>query len=506
LHTSTSKRTVRRARTALAFAAVVLLAVGAAPVARAADTTSQWPQFGQNAAHLGTSPSDEPQPPLRQKWKFDMPEGDVALSAPVVAEDTVIALSRRAVYGVDLSTGEQRWRVPRNGGSLLTTPAVADVDGTPILLFTQGSSADFATLVAFSLEDADAPALLWQVPLRDTTTTGVAVDGDTAYIADESGNVMAVEISTEVLHVDADRDLVRWEHTVPGVIPSPPAIGGGQVVVVARSRSTSTIEVVALAEDSGKEQWNAAGDRQASTATSVTIDGDRAFVGVAEPTGTGVVLALGLDDGRVEWSTRVASPFLPFTNIPLADGHLLALATRLGIEAGLYRMEAATGRRATTWDFGQDGLWSFEFDASSVFASPVVVGGSVVMGFDDGDMAAVDMTSGNVVWRTDLGERPIRGVAAADGVVAVTIGSADGGIVALEHDPDGASLDEASPSEPDWSLMLLNYAIAFAAVGVVAAVVGFAVRPRRAWTAAPGDDGAAADADALEPDPEGDSE
>jgi outer membrane protein assembly factor BamB len=506
LRTSTSTTTVRRARTALAFAFVMVLALAAAPVARAADPTTQWPQFGQNAAHLGTSPSDDPQPPLRQKWKFDMPEGDIGLSAPIVAEDTVIALSRRAVYGVDLATGEQRWRVPRNGGSLLATPAVAVAETTPVLLFTQGSSPDFARLVAYSLEDPDAPALLWQVPLRDTTTTGITVDGSTAFVADESGNVMAVDVVPDVRHVDADRDLVRWEHTVPGVVPSPPAVGGGTVAVVARSRSTSTIEVVALSEDSGKERWTAASDSQASTATSVTIDGERAFVGLAEPTGTGALMALGLDDGGVRWSTRVASPFLPFTNIPLADGHLLALATRLGVEAGLYRVEAQNGRRVTTFAFGKDGLWSFEFDASSVFASPVVIGDAVVMGFDDGDMAAVDVTSGNVVWRTNIGERPIRGVTAADGVVAATIGSKEGGIVAFQHDPDGPLLDETSPSRPEWSEMLLNYAIAFAAIGVVATVVGFAVRPRRARTTPRTGDGEPDADDALETEPEGESE
>jgi outer membrane protein assembly factor BamB len=457
-------------------------------VARAADDAPVWPQFGQGGAHLGVSPFETPQPPYRQRWKFETPGDDRSLSSPVVVGDTVIALSKRAVYGIDLATGRQRWRIPRNDGSVLAGPAVAEVGGTPILLFTQGGQVDVSGLVAFSLADPDAPSLLWQVPLRDRIAAGVSVSGDTAFVADVSGNVMAVQLVDEVRGVDTDRNLVRWEHTSPGVIPNPPAVANGKVVVVARSKTTGAIEIDALSESTGQEAWSIKGG-QSSAASAVTIDGNRAIVGYGEGTGTGLLVAYALSDGLVEWSTRVASPFLPFTDIPVAGGHALALANRLGVESGLYRVDLADGRRATPWNFGTDGLWSFEFDTSGVFSSPIVVGGSVVLGFDDGRMAAVDVTSGEVTWRTELIEdKPVRGLAAADGVVLVSIGSRDGGIVALENDPGGDRLAEVSSSKPDWGVMLAHYAAAFGGVGVAAGLIGLLLRSRRQAAAGPPDD------------------
>src|SRR5205823_1422882 len=200
----------------------------------------------QGPAHLAVSGSDSPQPPYRQRWKFPLPSGEASLSAPVADGDTAVALSRDAVFGVNLATGDERWRIPRNGGSTLAVPAIAEVGGAPILLFTQGGTAEVSALVAYSLKEPNAPSFLWQVPLLDRTTTGVSVDGDTAYTADVGGDVSAVRIANEVLHVDVDRKLVLWDRVVPGVVATPPAVGGGMVVVVTRSRTTGRVEVDAI--------------------------------------------------------------------------------------------------------------------------------------------------------------------------------------------------------------------------------------------------------------------
>jgi outer membrane protein assembly factor BamB len=417
-----------------------------------------------------------------------LPAGEASLSAPVADGDTAVALSRDAVFGVNLATGEQRWRIPRNGGSTLAVPAIAEVGGTPILLFTQGGTAEVSALVGYSLKEPDAPSFLWQVPLLDRTTTGVSVDGDTAYTADVGGDVSAIRIANEVLHVDVDRKLVLWDRVVPGVVATPPAVGGGMVVVVTRSRTTGRVEVDAIGGASHDLVWHR-DDAAATTASAVTIDGDRVIVGFGESAGTGVLFGLGLKDGLAEWSTRFASPFLPFTGLPVADGHVLALGTRLGLESGLYRVDAASGRRVTPWSYGSDGLWSYEFDISGVFASPVVVGGSVVLAFDDGRMAAIDTATGVLVWRTDTGSAPVHGLAAAGGVVLASVGSRKGGIVAFENDPGARRLAEVSSSKPNWGRMLGNYGTAFVGIGVAAALVGILVRPRRrSGDPAPGDD------------------
>jgi outer membrane protein assembly factor BamB len=473
------------AATALVALLWILVLPGAA-VAAAASTSDAWPQFGQNAVHLGTATADTPQPPYRVEWRFPTPHGERTLSAPVVTGDTAIAAGSRFVYGVDLTTGKLRWQIGRNGGSTLAIPAVADVDGKQILLFTQGGNAKLSALVAYELPgsgDQPLPTFLWQFPLNDRTATGVAVDGDTAYTADIGGDVTAVHIATDVRHVDVNQQLKLWDAVVPGVVATPPAVADGTVIVTSRNRTTGAIEVDAIDEPpAGSEAkpqiaWRKT-DTAASSTSAVTLDGERVIVGFGETSGAGVLFALNLKDGLVEWSTRISSPFLPFTNIPVADGFALGLGNRLGLEAGLYRVRVDDGSRVSVWSYGKGGLWSYEFDISGVFASPVVVGNSVVVGLDDGRIVAIDTTTGVLVWRTDTGTAAVHGLAAGGGVVVASVGSRTGGLFAYQHDPDATPLAEVSSSKPSWGRMVSGYAIAFVGMGALAALIGFLLRGR----------------------------
>jgi hypothetical protein len=85
--------------------------------------------------------------------------------------------------------------------------------------------------------------------------------------------------------------------------------------------------------------------------------------------------------------------------------------------------------------------------------------------------------------------------------VVATIGSDAGGMVGLEH-ADGPLLNEVSPSKPDWSEMLVNYAIAFAAIGAASAVVGLLARRRRARTDRTPDEDAHTDGPEPDEEPE----
>ncbi|MFL5798571.1 MAG: PQQ-binding-like beta-propeller repeat protein [Actinomycetota bacterium] len=452
----------------------LVFAVPAAPVLAADGGAGPWPQFGRDATHAAASPFDSPAPPFHRSWKFRMPRGERALTYPVVSGTTAIAAGTHGVYGVDVATGEQRWRVPRDGGSVAATPAVADVGGTPILVFTQGATAAKSQVLAFSLADPGAPKPLWQVPLQDRTASGVSADGDTAFVGDASGNVVAIGLVNEVRH--ADPGLIRWQTTVPGVVDTPPAAAGGRVVVAARSRTSGQVEVASLDEETGKISWHYAPSTPVSFASAVTIAGDLALVGSY---GDNMLVALSVDDGSKVWSTRLPSQFSPYDDIAVAGGYAFPMPAQAPSESGLYRIRASTGTVATPWNYGTGGLWSFEFDVSALYASPVVVGETVVVGLDDGRLAAIDVSSGVLVWRTDTGDGPVHGIAAADGTIVVSIGSRKGGLIGLVNDPSGSLLSEVSSSKPNWGRMLLDYALAFALVGAAAALLAVVLRTRR---------------------------
>jgi outer membrane protein assembly factor BamB len=448
-----------------------LTALAGVPAHAADEGAGPWPQFGRDATHAGASPFDSPAPPFRRAWRFAMPHGERALSYPIVAGDTAIAAGKLDVYGVNLATGELRWRVPRKGGTVGAIPAVADVDGTPVLVFTEGGTPGTSALVAYSLKDPASPELLWKVGLEDRTGSGVSVDGDTAFVGDASGNVIAVRLVAEVR--SGNPHLIRWQTTVPGIIDTPPAAGGGRVVVAARSRTSGQVQVASLTEESGKVVWTYAPSTPLNYASGVTLVGDRVLVGFY---GDNTVVALSADHGAKVWTTRTASQFFPYDDIAVAGGYAYAMPSQFGLESGLYRVEIQTGRIATPWNFGTSGLWSFEFDVSAFYASPVVVGGTVVVGLDDGRLAAIDAGSGVLVWRTDAGHGPIHGIAAVDGTLVVSISSRSGGLVGLVHDPSGALLSEVSSTKPNWGRMLLDYGLAFVLVGVGAALLAVVLK------------------------------
>src|SRR4051794_12236958 len=65
-----------------------------------------WAQFQGDGAHVGAG-SDGAAPPYREAWRFDPGlSGRFGVSAAVVAGDVAVAVAPRAVYGVDLATGE----------------------------------------------------------------------------------------------------------------------------------------------------------------------------------------------------------------------------------------------------------------------------------------------------------------------------------------------------------------------------------------------------------------
>jgi outer membrane protein assembly factor BamB len=273
--------------------------------------------------------------------------------------------------------------------------------------------------------------------------------------------------------------LVRWQTNVPGIVDSPPAVGGGRVVVAARSRTSGQVEVDSLDEASGNVSWTYTPSTPLNYASSVTVAGDRVLIGFY---GDNNLVALSAEHGEKLWSIRTASQFFPYTDVSVAGGFAYAMPSQFGLESGLYRVQLATGRIATPWNFGTNGLWSFEFDVSAFYASPVVVGGTVVVGLDDGRLAAIDTASGVLVWRTNAGHGPVHGIAAADGTLVASISSLSGGLIGLVHDPSGSLLSEVSSTKPNWGRMLLDYGLAFVLVGAAATMLAIVLRAARRRT------------------------
>jgi outer membrane protein assembly factor BamB len=393
---------------------------------------------GRDAAHSGTA--EGPAPPYRAAWSRPIGLGG-PVAAPAVARDAVVVVAARGVVALEAATGEPRWEVDRTEGPA-GTPAVAGE------LVMHASGAGSATaVVARRIEDG---AESWRA----------FVDGDVhgaLMVAD--GLVYAATAASEVVALEADTGEERWRAEVEGRLEAAPAVAEGLVLVAGEQRQTGVVTVFALdAATGGDTQWRFSTPGPALPASAPASNGRRAFVATSE----GILRALDLDDGAQAWEAELRAA-VSDRQIPAAS-EALVVADRLH----LYGIEPGDGEER--WTFLLADLRELEDGRRNTLSpsSPAVIGGAAVIGDTSGLLSAVDVATGRRIWRGDLSPGPLAAVAVGNDVVFATTLGEDGSVIGLEHDPDGALLDEASPTEVFPFRAVLNFVIAAAAVGAVA--------------------------------------
>ena len=495
-----SLRAVRVAAAAAVATAPLALLSGAA-VAQEAPT---WSQFQGGPGHSGML-ADGPDPPYRVRWTLPAPTGD-ALSGAVLAGDLAVSVGNEAVYGIDVVSGAIEWRVPRDGGPLsmpaigagprgrilvyLDGPGPNDEGGAPEGSPSPSASAapsgspsttgpspppagpdeqpDASTLVAVSLADRTE---LWRTPLGETSRSGVTIAGTNAFVGDRAGTVYAVSLESGT---------ITWSADVDGHVDSAVAVADGQAVAVARNTDTGQVVVAAFDELTGERSWPPLAIQANSTAgTAPSAGGGSVYIGSADRR----VRALDAKGGSERWATLVLSLFSPATSLAFDDESVFAA----DIAGGLYRLDVADGGRR----------WSFHLNEVVLRSSPVVSGSSLLLGLSDGRLVALDVASGHLVWESAASAGLVGTIAlSSDSVIAVK-GGRDAGLIAFEHDPQGALVDVPSPTQLDAGTTLTRWALAAVIVFVVALLPGIWATRRLAVVA----DGETGDDD-LDRDPE----
>jgi outer membrane protein assembly factor BamB len=364
------------------------------------------------------------------------------------------------VVAADIRSGEPLWSVDRTYGPPVS-PAVASTPDGQVLLYTQGfGDTPPGTSPSPSPEASTSPAPsstekfpsnltaidlasqepIWDRPLqlKEVSRTGVTVDGDIAYVGDNRGNVYAVDVATGKL---------RWSAKTGGFLANPLASAGGSVVVAVQGGRTTRPRLIALAEDDGSEIWNIEIQGAALFATSPVIGDGQVIVGLSDQT----VRAFGVSDGSERWSARLNSPLF-FTGAPALAPDAVVVLDSFG---QVYRLDPATGER----------VWDFALNVSTP-QTPVVIGAeNVLVPTSTGQLAAIDLGSGRLVWESPAGDALLRSLTLTPDIMVGVRGGPDGGLVAFSHDGDGTLVSEASPTELD--LPALLGAFAAAAVGLI---------------------------------------
>lgn len=418
-----------------ALVAVALIAVIAWPV-QAQQAAPVWSQFQGGPGHAGVL-KDGPEPPYRPAWTFRVFGG--ALSGAVIVGDVVISVGRSAVYGIDLATGERRWQLVRNGGPI-SMPAVGVAANRQVLAFVDEAEGVGASLVGVDLTDMRE---VWRTPLEATSRSGVTVDGATAFIADDDGNIYAVNLATGAL---------RWTAKAIGEVLAPPAVSDGIVHVSAIDSDSLRGQLLALDVRTGRKAWEFSPQVGVTTVSGPSA-GDGSVVAGFEDR---MVRSFVADGGEERWGALTISVFPPATAPAIQPGMVFVADFR----GGLYRLNSRTGHR--DWDHQNNDL--------VVRSSPVVSGGAVLLGLEDGRLVAFDISSGDLVWQGAPSPGSIGPIALSPDVVVAAVAAKGGsraGLVAFKHDPEGTLVRDPSPTEVDPARLFGNYAIALVVTTLV---------------------------------------
>jgi outer membrane protein assembly factor BamB len=485
-------------------------------VPAAAAPVVSWSGFQGDPAHSGYA-SDGPAPPYAEAWtslaELGGTSGQFGLSQPVVVGDTVVALGTRSVVAVDLATGESRWTVGRDPGPAVPPAAYALNTGTDAIVYTEGfgphppgsrasasasSSASASATASASPStsgdadtgpvdshlvaiDMETQGSLWKrVELDAVSYTGVTAADGVAYVGTEAGSVYAVDLQT---------GKTEWTVDAGESIDTPLLVAGGLVIAVTRATNDTPASVVALATSDGSETWRWKGDTPVFRLSAASADDTHVYVGYSDQNGT--LRALDVTTGALAWTARMNAA-VNLVSAPVATGDAVYA---LDFRGQLYRFDPATGSR--TWDFAMNEL--------VLRSGPVAVGDHVVFGTTGGRLAAVEASSGDVVWQTEAGQGQLRSIAVTPDRLVAVRGGPTAGLVAYDTDPSGAIVRVTSPTVFDPAGFFGTFAIGALAFFAVVILGGrWLLRRAGPALAEGGAEGEDAGVDELEPDPDED--
>jgi outer membrane protein assembly factor BamB len=398
-----------------------------------------------NPGHTGAV--DEPAllPPLRTEttWKPGI-KSDNRLSAPALVAGLAIANAPSHVVAFDPVAGRVLWRIHRLTGPLVPPAIEPDAGEHGVLVYTEGQDARNSFLTAVDLVTRE---LLWRFPLRAFARGAPTIADGKEFVGTRAERLYAVDLLT---------GHQAWGRTVrtEGTVDTTPAVDGGQVFALSEDPTTGKARIYAWDEQTGRERWSYSPVNEAYGVTSASVAGGLVYAGFGGPGLSGDLSVRAFDgrSGEVRWSAPVRQAFSPLST-PAVNGPDVFFADRDG---GLYRFDAATGRR----------VWDYQLPSFVIQSAPLIVGGYVYIGLEDGTVAAVDVRSGELAWTLRLTTGAI-GPLVPDGerLLAVSIGRL-GGIAAFLHDPQGRLLAVQSPTRLHLPLALSNFIVAFAVLAV----------------------------------------
>lgn len=218
---------------------------------------------------------------------------------------------------------------------------------------------------------------------------GITYNNGTLYLGSENGDLYAL---------NAEDGEVKWHATVPGEVVSAPAYGEGYLVT-----HLGNGMVLALDAENGEERW-----RHEEEVPTLSLRGASSPVvqsgGVVLGTNNGRAAVLILENGQLAWDERVIAPsgssdlerMVDIDASPVVRGDTLYL---LAFNGELVALELRSG----------EVVWRRDYAG---YRTPQVTASQIFLTTQHSHIAAIDRLSGNERWRNnDLYGRSLTEVA-----------------------------------------------------------------------------------------------
>ncbi len=188
-----------------------------------------WPQLQKNPGHTGYT-TDQPNPPYRLKWRFEINEPTHTGSPPIVAAGKVyLGTNWGNLIAIALDSGKKAWSY-KTGTAILGTPAFYEE-------IVYANSMDHR---CYAVEAGDGSPF-WTFETGEGILAGPVVAGGKVFIAGRDGFVYALK---------TDNGEEVWKSPVGGPVMATPAYDNGVLYVGGGDN-----RVYAFAGKTGKEIW-----------------------------------------------------------------------------------------------------------------------------------------------------------------------------------------------------------------------------------------------------------
>lgn len=220
--------------------------------------------------------------------------------------------------------------------------------------------------------------VLWEYEDHGDIGAGITADKKWMYTANTVGEVYALDLKT---------GKKQWTFKTAGKVYSTPAVHKGVVVV-----GSSDHFIYGINAKTGKELWKLQADK--AVLGSPAVKNGKAYIGASD----GIFRCIDVKTGKLIWSFNDVQGYV--STLPTLADHKVIFGSW---KNGFYALDQKTGQLVWEWDNGHTNRM---FSAAACY--PVVENNRVFIVAPDRFMTAIDLKTGQTIWREKKDEYRVR--------------------------------------------------------------------------------------------------